>query len=207
MCGKFTILTMDEVLGIIQCIELDSPYNISPDWPAIGADAYPGSAVSVITSSFDTAFSHRIGQGSLRAQELLWGYDKGWDAKGLLFNTRIEGALSKSAWRDSMEHRRCLIPCRSFFETHSTETEVSPRTGKPIKRKYEFRLPDADSILIGGIWKQDRFSMVTTEANRYMAPIHHRMPVIVRPHEVQTWLGNDYMLLADRSDVALDVIA
>lgn len=103
-----------------------------------------------------------------------------------------------------MEHRRCVIPVSAFYETHKDETVISQKTGKPIKRQYEFRVPDEDVILIGCTWKGDRFSMVTTDANSDMAPLHHRMPLIVRREELPLWLGPDYAKLADRSSIRLE---
>lgn len=37
-----------------------------------------------------------------------------------------------------------------------------------------------------------------------MAPIHHRMPLIVRQEELPLWFGPDYMELADRSSIRLE---
>ena len=59
-------------------------------------------------------------------------------------------------------------------------------------------------ILIGGTWRENRFSMVTTEANENMAPIRHRMPLIVRQEELPLWLGSEYRELADRSSIRLE---
>ena len=132
-----------------------------------------------------------------------WGFEESWKP-GVVFNTRIESA-GKPMWRDSMEHRRCIIPVRSFFETSATGTEPSPRTGRPVRRSFEFTAPNSLVTLIGGVWKGDRFSMVTTEANRWMAPVHHRMPLVLRPSELAQWLGPDYLRLADRSSVELAV--
>lgn len=46
--------------------------------------------------------------------------------------------------------------------------------------------------------------MVTTEANTDMAPIHHRMPLIVRQEELPLWFGPNYQQLADRSEIRLE---
>lgn len=46
--------------------------------------------------------------------------------------------------------------------------------------------------------------MVTTEANTDVAPIDHRMPLIVRQEELPLWFGPDYQQLADRSKIRLE---
>ena len=204
MCGRCVVFTFDEVLEVINEIELGNAFNYEPDWPALKVQAFPNSAAPLIVPQFDTAIGvDALRSGSLAAKELGWGFEESWKP-GVVFNTRIESA-TKPTWRDSMEHRRCIIPVSSFFETHKDETVTSPRTGKPIKRQYEFRVPGEDVILIGCTWKGDHFSMVTTDANTDMAPIHHRMPLIVRQEELPIWLGPDYRELANRSSIKLEV--
>lgn len=184
-----------------------------PSLAAPGGSSFvtPGSLSSAVsggpfsTSSDGPAPLPPIVPGGLQVRQMRWGFQESWKA-GVVFNTRIESA-AKPLWRDSMEHRRCIIPVHSFFETSATETVPSPRTGRPIKRSYEFILPGHEVTFIGGVWKDDRFSMVTTEANRWMAPVHHRMPLVLRPNELGAWLGPDYLRLADRSSVELEVCA
>lgn len=204
MCGRCVIFTLDEVLGIIKEIEVNVPLNVEPDWPARRTEAYPKSLAPLIVPTFDTMLVEPLlGEHSLAARELAWGFEESWKP-GVVFNTRIESA-TKTMWRDSMEHRRCVIPVPAFFETNQNETYPSPKTGRPIKRQYEFRVSGQNVILIGCTWRGDAFSMVTTEANADMTPIHHRMPLIVRQEELPLWLGPDYMRLADRSSIRLEV--
>lgn len=203
MCGKCIIFTFDEVLEIIRKIEISLPLNIEPDWPARRSQVYPKSISPLIIPKFDTASEvPALVAGSLSACELSWGFEESWKP-GVVFNTRIESA-AKPTWCESMEHRRCLIAVSSFFETHREETYPSPKTGKPLKRQYEFRVPGQNVVLIGCIWRGGNFSMVTTEANADMSPIHHRMPLIVQQDELPLWFGSDYQKLADRSSVRLD---
>ena len=203
MCGRCVIFTYDEVLEVVREIEVGAPLNVDPDWPARRIEAFPKSVAPLVVPTFDTALeAPSLTQGSLAARELSWGFEESWKP-GVVFNTRIESA-DKPTWRDSMEHRRCVLPVPAFFESSQSETFPSPKTGKPIKRQYEFRVPGQDIILIGCTWRGDAFSMVTTEANADMAPIHHRMPLIVKQEELPLWLGRDYMQLADRSSIKLD---
>lgn len=203
MCRRFSIFTYDEVLGIVRELEFDAPLNVAPDWPARRAEAFPKSVVPLIVPTFDTMRGiDRLGVGSLEARELSWGFAEPWKPD-VVFNTRIESAM-KPTWRESMERRRCVVSVPSFFESSQSETYPSPKTGKPIKRQYEFRVPGQEVVLIGCIWRDDAFSMVTTEANASMAPFHHRMPLVVRQEELSLWLGPDYRRLADRSSIRLE---
>ncbi len=217
MCKRCIILTYDEVLDIVHRIEVGAPLNFNPDWPVRTAEVYPKSIAPLLVPKFDTVvavpasslatepFSTPLPAfppGSLEVRELSWGFEESWKS-GVVFNTRIESA-TKPTWRESMQHRRCVLPVLAFFEAHREETYPSPKTGKLIKRQYEFRIPGQEIIFIGCIWREDTFSMVTTDANADMTPIHHRMPLIVRQKELPLWFGSDYQKLADRSGIRLE---
>lgn len=200
MCGKCITYLQETLFDFIDQIEAEEPLTAHGESP--GITAFPNSSASLIVPVFDTALEAPVLEaGTIVPRELAWGFEESWNPR-VVFNTRVESA-AKPMWRDSMQHRRCIIPVSSFFETHRSETAASPRTGKSIKRSYEFHVVGEDVILIGCIWKGDRFSMVTTEANEDMAPIHPRMPLIVRQEELPLWLGPDYQQLADRCSIEL----
>ena len=203
MCKRCIIFTYDEVLDIVMKLEVGAPLNFNPDWPVRTTEAYPKSVAPLIVPEFDTAASAPVfAPGSLGVRELSWGFEESWKP-GVVFNTRIESAM-KPTWQESMLHRRCILPVPAFFETHREETYPSPKTGKPIKRQYEFCVPGEDIIFIGCTWRENTFSMVTTDANADMAPIHHRMPLIVHQEELPLWFGPNYQQLADRSKIRLE---
>lgn len=216
MCKRCVIFTYDEVFDIMLKLEVGAPLNFNPDWPVRTTEAYPKSVAPLIVLEFDTAVTATtstlpvetvstplptFAPGSLGVRELSWGFEESWKP-GVVFNTRIESAV-KPTWQESMQHRRCILPVPAFFETHREETYPSPKTGKLIKRQYEFRVPGQDIIFIGCTWRGSTFSMVTTDANTDMAPIHHRMPLIVRQEELPLWFGPNYQQLANRSEIRL----
>lgn len=203
MCKRCIIFTYDEVLDIVMKLEVGAPLNFNPDWPVRTTEAYPKSVAPLIVPKFDTAASApAFTPESLEVRELSWGFEESWKP-GVVFNTRIE-SVAKPTWQESMLHRRCILPVPAFFETHREETYPSPKTGKPIKRQYEFCIPGQSILFIGCIWREGSFSMVTTEANTDMAPIHHRMPLIVRREELSLWFGPNYQQLANRSEIRLE---
>ena len=191
MCGRYIPLTLRQVLHVIDALAGEAGWGPAEDWDTEPRQVFPGDASQLIIP-----FEDESGQ-RLEAQEKRWGYEVGWK-KGPIFNTRIESALGQEGgmWKDSLRHRRCLVPCRAFFEPHREEQVRSPRTGKMIKRQYEFASPDGPVLLMAGIWEGERYSIVTTEANELMAPIHSRMPILVPPAQVATWLGPAYPALA-----------
>ena len=110
-------------------------------------------------------------------------------------------------WEDPIRRGRCIVPTMGFFEPHATETRPNPRGGKPVKRQYRFCSPDSGGItLLGGVRDDRAFSIVTTAPNAAIAPVHDRMPLVLREDEVESWFAGDPMAFADRSTIALDVI-
>lgn len=141
----------------------------------------------------------------LEIADMIWGYRVSWNA-GPVFNARAETALgaANTMWDDSLRNRRCVIASHGFFEPHATETVVSARSGKPIKRQYRFTLAgDANILFMAGVYEGGRFSVMTCAPNRWVRSVHDRMPVVLRANEVCTWLGTGYAQLLDRANVAL----
>jgi len=166
-----------------------------PDWPAIAPNAFPGSFIPLIVQS----------DGGLHVQEMTWGYPVEWSRQPV-FNTRCEKAVSDEGshmWRSSLEERRCIIPSYGFFEPHRSEKTISLKTNKEVKQKYFFKMADEPLTFLAGIYENGHCSVMTTEPNATMLPIHDRMPVVLRQGEVEKWLSGNYEALFDRSDVNL----
>ena len=199
MCGRMIILTYDEVLDVLQAVQAgpDNPY---PDWPARPPmDAFPQSDVAIV-QSLDT--TRRIGDSVCM---LNWGYPVEWQ-RGPVFNTRIESLMEgRGMWRDSAENGRCLVPTFGFYERHGSEKVKSARTGRLTKRFYEFELVDEPITWLAGISEGDHFSVVTTTPNRFVAPVHDRMPVVLRRDDLSAWMEGDFSRLANRDDIELRV--
>jgi putative SOS response-associated peptidase YedK len=120
-----------------------------------------------------------------------WGFLPAWvkdpRAFSLLINARGESVLDKPAFRNAMRRRRCLIPADGFYEW----SDDTPR------RPYFVRPKSIGPIAFAGLWETwtgpngeevDTAAIVTTPANRTLAAIHDRMPVIVAPDAFNLWL-------------------
>ncbi|MBQ9041739.1 MAG: SOS response-associated peptidase family protein [Eggerthellaceae bacterium] len=196
MCGRFEILTYEEVAAVVAAVEGHAAVGSLPDEPR--AHARPGSSILL--------FGRRADDGEgLEIAESTWGFTPEWGTKPV-FNTRIESALSGSGmWRGPIQDGRCVIPAAAFYEPHAAETVRSPKTGRPMKRQYRFAMPDAQPLLLAGVQADGRCSVVTCEPNRWVSPIHDRMPLALRFEEVATWLSPDWPALANRTDLSLEV--
>src|SRR5690606_30862480 len=121
-----------------------------------------------------------------------WGLIPSWadDPKvGFsMINARAETAATKPAFRDSIRRKRCLIPADGFYEWKKTSHGKQPmrimlksRSIFSMAAIYETWIaPDGSRI--------NSCSILTTTPNAIVAPIHDRMPVILKPEEESLWL-------------------
>lgn len=195
MCGHFILVPRDVIDLIIREIEIDNHINTLPDWPARRIDAYPQSIVPLIVPD---------STGHFAAREMQWGYPVPWKS-GVVFNTRAETALGEKRrmWQDSLLNRRCIVPSFGFFEPHHSEKTISPKTGKEIKRQYQFDMPGGGLLFMAAIYEADHFSLMTTTPNASVSPVHNRMPIVLREEELRTWLSDDFEKMFDRSTLEL----
>jgi putative SOS response-associated peptidase YedK len=123
-----------------------------------------------------------------------WGLVPGW-APDLKFGTRCINARAETvatlpAFRNAYRRRRCLVPVNAFFEW-------SGEKGQRVK--WRIGLRDEPLFALAGLWDwwQDRasgegvasYTVVTCAANAAIAPLHDRMPVILRETDYACWLA------------------
>ena len=224
MCAHVVMVPQQVIQEIIEELEMQNRAKMMPDWPArwpswpkdatdpsspTGSEdlwqpnpqdmksAFPGAQVPLIVPDEEAR---------LTAKVMTWGYDVPWN-KQVVFNTRFDTATKpgKNMWAESLAERRCVIPTFGFFEPHRSETFINPRSNKPNKQQYRFTSPNSPFVFIAGVFEGDRFSLMTTEPNTIMLPIHNRMPVVLEPSELDTWLFGEYLSLEDRG--AIDLVA
>jgi len=134
----------------------------------------------------------RLLEGKQSFALMRWGLIPAWvkDPKkfSLLVNARGESVLDKLAFRNAMRRRRCLIPADGFYDW---------RDGMPRRPYYVHPKKPGAPLALAGLWETwtgpngeevDTAVIVTTQANRKLAPIHDRMPVIVAPEAFDLWL-------------------
>jgi len=95
-----------------------------------------------------------------------------------------------ATWKQSFLKRRCLVPATAFIEWQA-------RPGESRKTKLRIRPTDQEVFCFAGLWQEFKgddgqrlkcYSIVTTTPNKFMRPIHHRMPVILTPDDQAKWL-------------------
>lgn len=176
MCGRIAQTTSIEriiqLTNIAGKLESVPQYNIAPSMKVLG----------IVGSEQKGNFW----------QEFQWGLIPSW-AKDLrmgfkTFNAKAETVAEKPAYRAAFKKRRCLIPVDGFYEWYRAEKAKVP---------YFIHARDGSPLLLAGLWEvwSDNagttiFSctIITTEANRLLAEIHDRMPVIIDVQDLNAWL-------------------
>ncbi|MGB7549498.1 MAG: SOS response-associated peptidase [Terracidiphilus sp.] len=184
MCGRFARQSTQEVLADWFGVELEEMPWFAPTW-----NAAPQSVQPVVRLQRDS--------GRREFALLRWGLVPFWakDAKFAYstFNARTEEAAAKPAFREALRKRRCLVPADAFYEWQ----RLDPKT----KRPYAIALRSGEPCALAGLWERwepregealETFTVLTTDPNALMEPIHNRMPVILEPRDYARWLeGGD----------------
>jgi putative SOS response-associated peptidase YedK len=180
MCGRFARKSTQDLLAEWFGVELeDMP------WFAPSYNAAPQSVQPVVRPDWDT--------GSREFALMRWGLVPFW-AKDAKFgystiNARAEEAAAKPAFRDALKKRRCLVPADAFYEWQRLDPKV--------KRPFAFALKSGDPYAFAGLWDRwqgkdnaalETFTILTTDPNELMEPVHNRMPVILDPGDYDRWL-------------------
>lgn len=131
--------------------------------------------------------------GARRLGAMRWGFLPHWyktPSDGpLLINARAETLAEKPAFRAAARARRCLVPADGFYEW--TKDAQDARLPWYIQRR------DKAPMVFAGLWQDwgsdatriTSCAIVTTAASADIAPLHHRMPLILEPQDWPLWLG------------------
>lgn len=181
MCGRFSLdmaehRRAERLFGRLGASLLVRPprYNIAPTQFTPVIAQKPGKKAAVI--------------------DMLWGLVPFWaaDRKAGIraINARAETLREKPAFRNAFRRSRCLVPASGFYEWRHDGAK---------RRKTPFYFSSADPgtpLVFAGLWERweregeplESFSIVTTVANGFVAPIHDRMPVILREDDWEAWI-------------------
>lgn len=119
-----------------------------------------------------------------------WAKDKSIGAK--MINARVETLMEKTAYKNLLASRRCIVPMDGFYEW---------KTSGKIKTPFRIVTTDQDIFSVAGLWDIwhvpetgeiiRSFTVITTAPNRMMEKIHDRMPAILLPENEKLWLDKE----------------
>jgi putative SOS response-associated peptidase YedK len=179
MCGRYNLITdavaLVDFFGIEQTL-----FDMSGFGPRY--NIAPGQDVPLV----------RDGSNGRELVLARWGLVPHWSkeskTKYSTINARAETVAEKPTYRDSFKRRRCLIPATGFYEWK--------RDGKQ-KIPQHIQLAEGGLFAFAGLWDRwekqgetfDSCSIIVTDANEAVRPVHDRMPVILNHAYYNAWLN------------------
>jgi len=179
MCRRFTLLT--DLSALIEAFGIGA---VACDYRQ-GSDFTPGQEVAAVIHESDRN----------RLVGYRWGLIPSWAKDPAIgdkmYNARAETITEKPSFARAFQKRRCLIPADGFYEWQ--------KLGK-AREPLCFSLVSGQPFGFAGLYETwmspekgpvSTCTIVTTEANELIRPIHDRMPVIVPKDREAFWIDPD----------------
>lgn len=182
MCGRYVLEDAAHVFTSLLC-DTEPPTQLPLGLMLPRYNIAPTQRVPVVRPVLDLGCPEVVG--------MRWGLVPGWirdiEDSTLLINAPAETVATKPTFRWAYRSRRCLIPASGFYEWR--------KRGK-AKEPYYFRRIDGQPFCFAGLWERwekggvvvESCTLLTTEANAVVAPIHDRMPVMLHQADWDRWM-------------------
>ncbi len=179
MCGRYAVFLPPDAIAALFGASAPVPnwpptWNMAPTRDAPVVRMHPGTR-------------------QRRIDLLRWGLLPHWAELAKFgrqpINARGENVATSRMFGDAFAHRRCLVPADLFYEW-----QVIPSG----KRPWAIARADGTTMAFAGLWDGWRgpdgtvvrtFTIITTQANEVLQPVHHRMPVVLEAEDWPAWLG------------------
>lgn len=178
MCGRYALYADGEQLAWRFGVPVPHPiaprYNIAPSQPVLA-----------LRYNHDTK--------TREWTHFVWGLVPAWaqdpSIGNRMINARAETLREKPAFRAAYRYRRCIVPVSGFYEWK--------KTGR-TKQPYFVRAADNLPMGLAGLWEVWRSpdgselhtcTIITTDANALIKPLHDRMAVVLPPDAYDLWLN------------------
>lgn len=177
MCGRYTIAKPKRIIAMF------APRTVKSDLSRPRYNVAPMQKVPVVIGL----------AGDRSIQDCQWGLVPDWADEpkigSRMINARAETVAVKPAFRSAFRHSRCLIPADGFYEWRKTPAGKQPVYIHPM---------DNEPMAFAGLysaWNRNSSSesllsctILTREADSWMAPVHDRMPVILPELLWESWM-------------------
>ncbi len=179
MCGRFSLTDIDSIFsrfGVIISKDINKKitphYNIAP------------------TQKIPVIYKNKNQENKIEFMK--WGLVPFWakDPKigYKMINARAETLTQKPSFKHLLKSKRCLVPSSGFYEwKRIDERKVPYYIGIKNSKIFSFAgLYDNWKDSVGNELKT--FTIITTNSNNTLKPIHNRMPVILEREFEEDWL-------------------
>ena len=180
MCGRYSILTEDEIIEIREIIQEVSL--------RISHDDFQNNSDTAATEIFPTNNAPVIisdGEGAVSFENLRWGFQR-WDGKGVIINARSETLKTKNLFSRLLTVGRCVVPAGEYYEWEKIGKE---------KIKHFIKDTEGNILFFAGLYQDTsdgrEFVIITKEAVGDVEKIHNRMPVILKAEQIENWLNGN----------------
>src|SRR5580658_4470586 len=124
-----------------------------------------------------------------------WGLVPFWSKDGKAsystINARAETVPTSATYREAFKRRRGLVPADLFYEWMKLDAKT--------KQPYAIALTDGSLFAFAGLWEtwkdkvtgetKETYTVITTDPNELMEPLHNRMPVVLAPNDYERWMA------------------
>jgi len=175
MCGRF--VRYSSIHDIVKEFNAKGPeFDLPP-----GYNIAPSHEVAIV-----------MNDGKKRLTLCKWGFVPSWAKDpaigNRMINARAESVADKPGFRHAFKSARVLIPADGFYEwKHEGKTKtplyIYLKKGKPFGLAGLMSLWTSPEGM-----KVCTCTIITTEANKLLGPIHDRMPVIIHKADEDLWL-------------------
>jgi len=194
MCGRYVRKTTRRQLA---------------QWFGVDVSELPdfGPSYNVAPQTFQPIVRLNRDTGQREIVLLRWGLIPYWSKDSKIgystINAKAETITTAPAFREAIRRRRCLVPADAFYEWQKLDAKT--------KQPFAIALSNGEPYALAGLWERWRepnsrepletFTIITTDANEVVEPMHDRMPVIVEPKNYERWLA-----AADSAHLPLDLL-
>jgi len=175
ICGRFEVHSSLEIIAQIFGID-DITFDFRPSY-----NIAPSQDILLV-----------LNNGNRRIIQSRWGFVPSW-SKDLssgykMINARAESLMEKRSFRTAFEKQRCLVVADGFYEW-----KKEGATKKPFYIRLKSRQPFGFAGLYN-VWKSPEgeevitSTIITTDSNELIQPVHNRMPVLTPSDKYDLWL-------------------
>ncbi|WP_162532443.1 SOS response-associated peptidase [Candidatus Scalindua japonica] len=180
MCGRFVFVDIGAIFSKFRItITEDIIKEITPRY-----NIAPSQYIPVIYQNKEQEY---------KMEMMKWGLVPFWaknqKTASRMINARAETITTKPSFKHILKTKRCLVPASGFYEWKKIDNKKVP---------YYIELKNNNSFSFAGlydIWKDSvgnelkTFTIITTDANNTIKPIHDRMPAILHKEVEGQWLN------------------
>jgi putative SOS response-associated peptidase YedK len=191
MCGRKTLTKdMQSIIEELAIEEWENPDNYIPNYNIAPTQNSP----------------ILVDNGKRIVKSMRWGLIPSWakDEKfgARMINARIETLTEKPSYKNLLQRNRCIVITDGYYEWKQYGNRKIP---------YYFKNPDNKLLPMAGlydVWKHPdgyvipSYTVITKEAQKDIATIHNRMPVILPQEHLDDWLKTNNSSISEALEIA-----